>query len=281
MTASRGRFWVDGHCHLDLLPPAEIPAVLARARAAGVAQLILAGVDPAGWEAQRGLAAAHSGLFRTAGLHPWAAVARAAGVSADTSPLDADLEALTSTLMQAPRPVAIGELGLDHLRTPMAGRVVEEAAFRAQLALARALDLPVVLHVVQAHGRALEILRADGLPRRGGVVHGFSGSAEVALAYVRLGLHVGIGFVVHRTHAKKVKAAVAALPLGRIILETDAPAEAPPGAEGASEPAHLVGIAEAVAALRGAQAEALLDASSENARALYQLPRSSHPPVAT
>lgn len=265
MTSAGPGDWIDGHCHLDLFPPTEVPAVLARARSAGVRRLILAGVDPAGWATQRALVAREPGLFRTAGLHPWAAMERSAV-------LDADMAQLTETLEQSPHPVAIGELGLDHLRGPPDSRPAQEAAFRAQLALARERHLPVVLHVVQAHGRALEILRADGLPARGGVVHGFSGSAEVAADYVRLGLHIGIGFVIHRPRARKLRAAVAALPADRLILETDAPAEPAPGHPGPSEPADLPGIAAAVAPLRGGQPTELLDVSARTARRLYDLP---------
>lgn len=257
--------YVDGHCHLDLCPPAELPAILARAHAAGVTGLVLAGVDPAGWAAQRGLVAAHPGLVRTAGLHPWAAAER-------TTSLDNDLAALNATLALAPLPVAIGELGLDHVFCPPATRPAQEAAFRAQLALARDLDLPVVLHVVQAHGRALEIVQADGLPAAGGVVHGFSGSADVGRAWVRLGLHLGIGFAVHRPNARKLHAAVVAVPAEHLILETDAPAEPAPGETTPSEPCHLGGVARAVAALKGLEPEGLLAASSARARALYRMP---------
>ncbi|MEZ4467025.1 MAG: TatD family hydrolase [bacterium] len=204
-------------------------------------------------------------MYRTAGLHPWAAAERG-------DRLAADLQALAETLDAPPRPVALGELGLDHLACPRETRGVQEAAFRAQLALARERDLPVVLHIVRAHGRALEILRADGLPAAGGVVHGFSGSADVARDYARLGLYLGIGFVALRPGARKLHGAIAALPADRLLLETDAPAEPPPGVEGASEPAHLLAIAEAVAALKGLEARALLATSTAGIRRLYRLP---------
>lgn len=256
--------FVDGHCHLDLdpRPPAE---VLARARARGITDVIVAGVDPAGWAAQRDLAAAHPGVHRAAGLHPWAAAERGPALADD-------LAALHATLAAAPLPVALGELGLDHHACPPATRPAQEAAFRAQLALARERDLPVVLHLVRAHGRALELLRADGLPRAGGVVHGFSGSADVARDYAALGLHLGVGFVILRPGARKLHAAVVALPVERLILETDAPAWPVAGGPSPSEPADLLAMAAAVAALKGLDAEALLQASSATARRLYRLP---------
>ena len=268
--------WIDGHCHLDLMAPAALPGVLARAHAAGIDRLVLGGVEPAGWARQRALVAHHPGLFRSAGWHPWAVVDRRPAPDAEARVLGEALAELAAALTHDPRPIAVGELGLDHLRCPPAARLWEEAAFRAQLALARERDLPVVLHLVQSHGRALQLLRADGLPRRGGVVHGFSGSAETALDYVRLGLHVGLGFVIHRVRALKVKAAAAAVPLHRLILESDAPAEPPPrppgAAAGPSEPADLVGIAAAIAEIRGGQPAELLDHSRQNAATLYGLP---------
>lgn len=236
--------YVDGHCHLDLLAfDATRVALVARARAVGVTGFVLAGVDPAGWARQRALCAARDDMWRTVGIHPWAV-----GVG--------DVDAVAAALEVAPLPVAIGEIGLDALGDRKASLDAQEGLFRAQLALARERDLPVVLHVVRAHGRALDILRADGLPRAGGVLHRFTGPPGRAGAYTDLGLCVGIA---------RAMPAAATVPLAQLILESDA------DTPGGREPADIVRVAAQIADLRGIAAAHVLSTSADNARRLYGL----------
>lgn len=235
---------LDGHCHLDLpVFAATRAAVIARAAAAGVDGFILGGVDPAGWARQQALCSARPRMWRTVGLHPWLE-----GEGA--------VESVAAALETAPRPVAIGEIGLDGLGSRRASLPAQAALFRAQLALARAVDLPVVLHVVRAHGPAMDIVRRDGLPAAGGVLHRFEGPVGRAEAWLRLGLHLGVA---------RASAAAAAIPLDRLILESDA------DTPGAAEPADLPRVAAQIAAMRGSTAAALLGASDANAQALYRL----------
>lgn len=236
---------LDGHCHLDLPAfDATRDAVIARAAAAGVTGFVLGGVDPAGWARQRALCAAHPRVWRSVGLHPW-------GEGRGS------IDAVTAALAEAPRPVAIGEIGLDGHGARAASLGAQAALFRAQLALARDLDLPVVLHVVKAHGQALELLRQDGLPRAGGVLHRFEGPVGRARAYLDLGLHLGVA---------RASPAAVAIPLARLILESDA------DAPGGREPADLPRIAAQIGASRGSDPEEILGASTRNATALYALP---------
>lgn len=149
---------------------------------------------------------------------------------------------------------AIGELGWDRAHPP------RDALVDALVELAKARGLPVILHVVGLHGHAVERLRRHGQVQ--GVVHAYSGSAELVKAYVALGLHVSIGPSVRRDGARKVIAAAAAVPDGRLLVETDAPDQC-------AEPAELPSVVDAVARARGATVEAIRQLTYDNALALF------------
>lgn len=164
----------------------------------------------------------------------------------------------------------MGECGLDWYRTrDTAGRQRQRRAFRAQLALARERDLPVVVHCVRAYGVLLEICERDGVPSAGGMIHAWTGAPELVPRALRLGLHLSFGPVVFV--ARRARAAVAEVPDARLLVETDCPDQAPPG-HGRGEPADLVPVAAEVARLRGTEPEAVLASTAANARRLLGLP---------
>lgn len=230
---------IDAHCH-------PTPPRLAAGRADGVTGWVGSALLPEDLDKPAEQAEA---LWWSAGIHPWAAP--------DVVLRDA-LAALESRL---DRVVAVGETGLDHgVARDSATRRVQRAAFRAQLALARERDLPVVLHVVRAHGAALEVLRSDGVPGRGGLVHGFSGALEVARGYLALGLHLGLGAAATNPRAKRLQAALPTLPSDRIVVETD------------DSDVPLSHVVAAVAAARGEPAAQTARYTTANARALFGLP---------
>lgn len=236
----------DAHCHLDLCE--DPAAAMAAGAAAGVQGWIVAGVDPEGWARQAAIAEADPRVSVSYGLHPWAA---AAASDEQVGPL---LEALDAALAGPVRPVGLGELGLDHgRRGPPPTRARQERAFRAQLAMARERDLPVILHLVAAPGRALEILRQDGLPAAGGMVHRWSGPAELVPACVKLGLH--LSFSPAFLHSERLRAALVATPDHALLLETDAPDALPDGREVGLD--FLPVVLAAAAEVRGESAEAL------------------------
>ncbi|MCK6502815.1 TatD family hydrolase [Myxococcota bacterium] len=260
---------LDAHNHLDRCPdPAQ---ALARARAAGVRGQVLAGVDPAGWASQAALAG-EPGLWACFGVHPWTA---AAARDEDEPPL---LEALVRALDGGlgVDPVGLGELGLDRGRQVAADSLPrQERLFRAQLALARERDLPVVLHVVRAHDRALAILRRDGLPAAGGMVHSASTPPEQVAAWLALGLHMSFAGGV--TRHDKARAAAARVPLERLLAETDAPDQPPAGRQGSNEPAFLPDVVAALAEVHGLPPTALAARVEDNARRLFRLPSPERP----
>lgn len=257
---------LDAHCHLDLYAPERAPAeALAAGRAAGVEGWVIAGVDPAGWRAQAALAAAEPDLWCCYGIHPWTAAA------ADDEQIPGLLRALSEALDGDPRPVGLGELGLDHgRRGPPATRARQLLVAREQLALARERDLPVVLHVVGAYGTVLELLRRDGLPRRGGMIHRYSGAAEMVPDLVRLGLYLSFSPTI--LHVARAQGALRATPDERLLLETDAP-DRLPEAQGGDEVdlAFLGRVLRTAAAQRDQEASWLSARCDANLHALFEL----------
>ncbi|MEM1416736.1 MAG: TatD family hydrolase [Myxococcota bacterium] len=254
---------VDAHCHLDL--PAfdeDRDAVVARARAAGVEALVLPGTGPEAWE----------GLARTRDALPLPA-ALCLGVHPEwLGGLDDD--ALSSALAELPRAlerygaVGLGETGLDKRIEASVPAERQAEAARAQLGTARALGLPLVLHVVRRHGAMLALLDEAGPAR--GMVHAFAGPAELVPAYVERGFYLSVGGAATRPGARRVRAAVKAIPAERLLLETDAPDLTPAGAPTTrNEPAYLRRVLAAVAALRGEPEDELAERSAANARRLF------------
>jgi len=254
---------IDAHNHLDRCadPLAERDA----ARALGVQAQIMAGVDAAGWRAQARLAR-QPDLWVTFGVHPWTAA------RCDDAELAWALAVLPAALDGAldVAPVGLGELGLDHgRRLPAASSARQERAFRAQLGLARERNLPLVLHIVQAHGRALEILREEGLPAAGGMVHSASIPAELVPAWLDLGLYLSWSGALSRQD--KLRAAASRVPLDRLLVETDAPDQPPRGHGTPNRPAWLPEVVAALAGVHGVDAATMAEHTTNNARRLFGL----------
>ena len=251
--------FIDSHCHLDFPAfDADRAAVMAAARAEGVRGFLVAGVEPAGFDGQRALARAEVGVKWSAGLHPM----KAGGVT-----LDAALAALPGAFEGVAPACAVGEIGLDgrfpeHLEA-------QRAAFQAQLAFARDRDLPVVLHIVKAHAEVAQILRSDGLPKAGGVIHAFTGSPEVGAAYIGMGLHLSLGTALLHHDARRVHRSAIRLPIERLLFETDAPDQPPPSGPSRNEPRVLLQVAAAAAHLRGEPMAPMLHQAGRNAADLF------------
>ena len=245
--------WTDTHCHLDAPEfESDREAVIARARAAGVSMQVLPAVQVAHFDAVRTLAHAH-GLAYALGIHPLY-VDRAA---------DEDLDRLQAALQRwrdDPRLVAVGEIGLDHF-VPGLDRARQERFYTAQLRLARAAGLPVILHVRRSADALLAGLRR--VPVAGGIAHAFNGSAQQAQAFVARGFALGFGGTLSYERSLNIRALAASLPAHAPVLETDAPdipphwlyrsaAERAAGAvSGRNEPAELPRIAPFLAEARG------------------------------
>jgi len=258
---------IDTHCHLD--SPAfdgDRDVVLARARAAGVTDMVVPAVEPGGWERLVAFGADHPGVHVALGIHPQALPGM--DPAGDDRHL-ADLEAL----LARGGAVAVGECGLDG---PISGAGApldrQRAVLRGHLTIARRLGLPVLLHSLRAHDAMREELERDGVPS-GGILHSFSGSSEQVPAFAALGLHFSFAGPVTYEGARKPVAAARAVSPDRLLVETDAPDQSPRPHRGTrNEPARLPLVLEAVAHAVGTSPGELDRLTSGNARRLLRLP---------
>lgn len=254
--------FADAHCHLlDPRLDTSRSQVLARAKSAGIGIFVQGGVDPQDW--QRQLERAQPGFFSTFGLHPWF-VAQTADEVCDQA-----LERLAEFL---PKGVALGELGLDYLpRFERSSHPRQRRIFAAQLEMAKAHACPVVLHIVRAHGDALQLLRSHAL-QAGGLVHGFAASYEIGRQYLDLGYTLSIGTGLLQAGYRKLKDAVARLPLDRLVVESDAPDGSVPQTDRAyNEPTAILAVAAAIANLHGTTPAAVLEQSTRRVCDIFSL----------
>jgi TatD DNase family protein len=255
---------VDAHNHLDQAAFDEDRArIIERAAAMAVDRMVVAGTDPSGWIRCRELAVHYPGIVWTAGIHPW--------WTAEMSPTDfaRGLASLRTIIGEPTPPVGIGELGLDLRFRPRTTLDWQIQCVQEQLDIAVAADLPLVLHIVDAHGPAIELLEQAELPRRGGMVHAFGASAEMAERYLALGFHLSFAGTLLSANAKKKLRALSVVPDERLLIETDAPDLSPPQWEKRNEPANLPLLAAFIGERRGATADEILALTAQNAVALF------------
>jgi len=252
---------VDTHAHLNHSDYAsDLQACTDRARAAGVIGIINVGFDAESSARAVGMADASAGAYAAVGVHPH-----------DASALDDAALARITAWSGEGGVVAIGETGLDFYRD-LSPRPAQVRAFRAQLALARELDVPVVLHNRDAHEEMLDILRRDGVPAAGGVMHCFPGDAAIARECVALGLHIGVNGIVSFPNAETLREAARAVALEWILIETDCPYLAPVPKRGKrNEPAYLTHVLAALAEALGLSEEIVAEATTSNAVRLFGL----------
>ncbi len=204
------------------------------------------------------LAQKHPKLWAAVGIHP---------EDAGHASLE-DIDTLRRLTSDA-NVVAIGEIGLDYHYDDACPRPLQKEWFARQLELANSCRLPVVVHDRDAHEDTLALLK-QYRPR--GVVHCFSGSAEMAAEVVKLGLYIGIGGVVTFKNARKLVEVAASVPADRLLLETDAPYLAPEPHRGKRcDSSLIVHTASVIAAVRGVSTETILKLGEQNARTLYNL----------
>lgn len=179
----------------------------------------------------------------------------------------AELEQIQS-LYANEKIVAVGEIGLDY-HYDFVAHDFQKQVFDKQLALAKELDLPTIIHDREAHGDTLEFLQKYQ-PK--GVVHCFSGSSEMALEIVKLGMYIGIGGAITFKNARRAIEVVQAIPLDRLLLETDAPYMTPVPFRGKRcDSAHIAYTAEKIAEVKGMSVQKIIDICNENAKRLFSI----------
>lgn len=252
---------VDTHVHLDdARYDADREAVIVRARAAGVEELITiaTSLEDSRWVA--GFVAGQDRIFGAIGHHPEMAD------SFDPAKL-ADYR----DLAREKGIVAIGEVGMDFHR-PGFDAAQQEACFRAMIGLARDLGLPLVIHNREADEATLRILRDAWDPSLGGVFHCYAGSADTAKACVDLNFDLAVGGVLTYKSAQGLRDIIRDVPMERLLLETDGPWLAPQDWRGQrNEPAYVVAVARKLAELKGISLAMVAEQSSANAKRVFKL----------
>jgi TatD DNase family protein len=259
--------WLDSHCHITADAFAEDrAAVLDRAVQAGVVGFIAIG-SGYGVEANRRaveLAASDPRIYATVGVHPH-----------EAKDLDDSGRALLEQLLDAHRVVGVGETGLDYhyMNSP---REIQREVFAEQVATALRRHLPVSIHVrgdePNAFDEMLDIWQAEGRGELEGVLHCYTGSLGFAKRAIEQGFYVSFSGILTFKRDRGLRDVAAALPLERLMVETDAPLLAPEGHRGRrNEPVHVSLVGETLARLQGVSAEEAARITSANARRLYRL----------
>ncbi len=260
--------WIDSHCHITADEFREDRSqVLERAAEAGVETVIAIGAGYGLEHSQRALelAARDPRLFATVGVHPH-----------DAEQLDDEGRKQLREWLGRPRVVAVGECGLDYFYMNSA-RETQREVFAEQVALAREIDLPVVIHVrdrgEDAYRDLMAIWKSEGNGKTEGVLHCYSHDLPFARRALEERLYISFSGILTFKQARGLREVAAALPRDRILVETDAPLLSPQGFRGKrNEPARVRNVGEVLAETQGRSAEEVARETTENTRRLFRLP---------
>ena len=249
---------IDSHCHIDFPEFADdLGGLFARMKANSVVGAVCISVRLEELPRILGLAELHPNIWATVGVHPDA-----------TDCQDPSVEDLVA-LVAHPKAIAIGETGLDYYR--LSGDLTwQRDRFRRHIKAAIVSCKPLVVHTRAAAQDTLRIMREEHAYKAGGVMHCFTETLDVALEALDLGFYISFSGIVSFKNATELKKVAAAVPLDRILIETDSPYLAPAPYRGrTNEPAYVRHVAEAVADIRGISVEEVATASSANFRRLF------------
>lgn len=251
----------DTHAHLDDRAfDADRESLIPELAQRGIGMVMNPGCSLESSESAVRLANRYGNLYAAVGSHPDAADEVDSGVLARYAALCRENHKVR----------AIGEIGLDYHYEDVP-RQIQQKAFIAQMELARELGLPVIVHERDAHADGMEIVKR--FPEVKGVFHCYSGSKEMALELVEMGWYIGFTGVLTFKNARRALETAAAIPLHRIVLETDCPYMAPEPFRGRrNDPGYLYRMAQALAGLRGMTPEEIARITAENGRRLYGIP---------
>ncbi len=250
----------DTHAHLnDKSLQKDIPGAIRRAAEHGVNRVICPGYNLATSRSAAQIAAEYKNVWASVGVHPH-----------DSKHFDDVALRELRHLAEQPKVVAIGEIGLDYYRD-LSPRPVQESVFRMQTALAKELGLPIIIHNRDAGADILRILKNEGVPEAGGVLHCFSEDADYALDVIEMGFYIGIAGPVTFSKSTDLREAVKAAPIERILVETDSPYLTPEPFRGRrqNEPALVHIVAQKVAEIRNLDVADLAKITTDNALKLF------------
>ena len=233
---------------------------IAFAREFGVTKMNIVGFDAETIEKSLALSRQYDELYSTIGWHP-----------TEAGSYTQEVEDMLVSHLHDPKVIALGEIGLDYhwMTTP---KEVQERVFRRQIQLSKDLDLPFVVHTRDALDETYEIIKSEGVGPRGGIMHSYSGSLEMAERFIQLGMMISFSGVVTFKKAVDVQEAAQNLPLDKILVETDAPYLAPVPKRGReNRTAYTRYVVDKIAELRRLTVEEVAQATYENALRIFNL----------
>ncbi|CAH0311905.1 MULTISPECIES: TatD family hydrolase [Bacillaceae] len=249
----------DTHVHVNAEQFNEdLEEVIERAKEAGVNNMVVVGFDRPTIIRAMELIEAYDFMYAAVGWHPVDAI----------DMTEEDLQWIEE-LSNHPKVVAIGEMGLDY-HWDKSPKDVQMEVFRKQIRLAKKVGLPIIIHNREATADIVNILKEEEASRVGGIMHCFSGSAETALECINMNFYISLGGPVTFKNAKKPKEVAAAVPLDRLLIETDCPYLAPHPYRGKrNEPSYVKLVAEQIAEIKQLTIEEVSQATTENAKKLF------------
>ncbi|MBS7576282.1 MULTISPECIES: TatD family hydrolase [unclassified Enterococcus] len=255
----------DTHTHLNVEQFAGIEAEkIENAKALEVTEMAIVGFDQATIEKSLALSERFTNLYSIIGWHPTEAGSYSEAV-----------ETYLIRHLKDQKVVALGEIGLDyHWMT--ASEQIQEQVFRRQIQLAKQFDLPIVIHTRDAIEDTYRILKSEGLPKAGGIMHSFSGDIEAAQKFLDLDMYLSFSGVVTFKNAPELREVAKMVPLNRILVETDAPYLAPMPYRGKqNEPAYTYYTAKRIAEERAMNFELFAKQTTENAHRIFKIENDS------
>lgn len=251
----------DTHAHLNAEQfDEDLEEVITRAQENGVENMVIVGFDRPTITRAMELVEKYDFMYASVGWHPVDAI--------DMN--DEDL-AWIEELSSHPKVVAIGEMGLDYYwdKSP---KEIQKEVFRKQIQLAKKVNLPIVIHNREATADIVEILKEEGASEVGGIMHCFSGSVEVAQECLNMNFYISLGGPVTFKNARKPKEVAEAVPLEKLLIETDCPYLAPHPYRGKrNEPGYVKLVAEQIAELKGISYEEVARITTANAKKLFAI----------
>lgn len=257
---SHGISAVDTHCHLDMTAyKTDLDDVISRAQNAGVSRIVTIGIDLRSSEKAVELASQYNCVSATVGVHPH-----------DAKDFTAETEEKLKQFALQKKVVAYGEIGLDFVKE-YSPRETQLKVFKRQVAIAKELHLPLIIHDRDAHEHIYQILKDNGPFPEGGVIHCFSGDASDARRFIELGFFISIPGVVTFNKAELLQDAVREIPMEFLLIETDGPFLAPIPKRGKrNEPSYVLYTAAKVAEIKGISLDELAAQTTLNATRIFK-----------